>query len=180
MGVLIESECPLSMNRRSAGGSPACLEGAANLAGEPPALLSLPGSWSQYAFTESWRLSMNRPLVGQTFLSAGSDDFPVARGNTGLESPVNRQAGKPALHRGSWSQGAVKPWRLSMNLSMNLAAEGRHSGRPSSATGKPPLRGSWSASRSERKTGWQRLGDGCWGEVAQRASARCISGQRIV
>ena len=36
--------------------------------------------------------------VGQTFLSAGAGDFPVARsGNTGLESPVNRQAGKPAL-----------------------------------------------------------------------------------
>jgi hypothetical protein len=32
-------------------------------------------------------------------LSAGSDDFPVASrgGNTGLESPVNPQAGKPAL-----------------------------------------------------------------------------------
>jgi len=36
--------------------------------------------------------------VGQTFLSAGLGDFPVARsGNTGLEGPVNRQAGKPAL-----------------------------------------------------------------------------------
>ena len=32
------------------------------------------------------RLSVNRPLVGQTLLSAGSGDFPVARGNTGLES----------------------------------------------------------------------------------------------
>jgi serine/threonine protein kinase len=38
--------------------------------------------------------------VAQTFLSAGSGDFPVASskaGNTGLESPVNPQAGKPAL-----------------------------------------------------------------------------------
>jgi protein ImuB len=35
--------------------------------------------------------------VAQTFLSAGSGDFPVARRNTGLESPVNPQAGKPAL-----------------------------------------------------------------------------------
>jgi sugar phosphate isomerase/epimerase len=34
--------------------------------------------------------------VGQTFLSAGAGDFPVAPANTGLESPVNRQAGKPA------------------------------------------------------------------------------------
>ncbi len=38
------------------------------------------------------------PDVGQTFLSAGSGDFPVARfRNTERESPVNRQAGKPAL-----------------------------------------------------------------------------------
>jgi hypothetical protein len=35
--------------------------------------------------------------VGQTFLSAGSGDLPVARTNTGLESPGNRQAKKPAL-----------------------------------------------------------------------------------
>ena len=36
-------------------------------------------------------------IVGQTFPSAGSGDFPVASSNTGLESPVNQQAGKPAL-----------------------------------------------------------------------------------
>jgi len=36
--------------------------------------------------------------VGQTFLSAGSGDFPVASWNTGQECPGNRQAGKPALH----------------------------------------------------------------------------------
>jgi iron(III) transport system substrate-binding protein len=35
--------------------------------------------------------------VGQTFLSAGAGDLPAARTNTGLESPVNRQARKPAL-----------------------------------------------------------------------------------
>jgi len=38
--------------------------------------------------------------VAQTFVSAGSGDFPVASstaGNTGLKSPVNPQAGKPAL-----------------------------------------------------------------------------------
>jgi ATP-dependent helicase HrpB len=35
-------------------------------------------------------------LVGRTFLSAGSGDFPVAS-SSGLESPENRQAGKPAL-----------------------------------------------------------------------------------
>jgi DNA-binding beta-propeller fold protein YncE/ABC-type molybdate transport system permease subunit len=35
--------------------------------------------------------------VGQAFQPAGGGDFPVARTNTGLESPGNRQAGKPAL-----------------------------------------------------------------------------------
>jgi transcription-repair coupling factor (superfamily II helicase) len=38
-----------------------------------------------------------RDHVGQTFLSAGSGDVPVASRNAGLENPVNRQAGKPAL-----------------------------------------------------------------------------------
>jgi tRNA modification GTPase len=36
--------------------------------------------------------------VRQTFLSAGSGDFPVAQPDTGQECPVNQQAGKPALH----------------------------------------------------------------------------------
>jgi hypothetical protein len=53
-------------------------------------------------------------VVGQTFLSAGAGDFPVASSNvgsanlqnTGLESPVNRQAGKPAL----------QPLELNLNL----------------------------------------------------------------
>jgi len=35
--------------------------------------------------------------VAQTFLSASSGDFPVARPHAGLESPANPQAGKPAL-----------------------------------------------------------------------------------
>jgi hypothetical protein len=40
--------------------------------------------------------------VGQAFQPAGQGDFPVARFvNTGLESPVNPQAGKPALHQSS-------------------------------------------------------------------------------
>jgi hypothetical protein len=48
---------------------------------------------------EAQVLTLEGKPVGQTFLSAGSGDFPVARfANTGLESPVNRQAGKPALH----------------------------------------------------------------------------------
>ena len=41
--------------------------------------------------------------VGQAFQPGGAGDFPVARseaGNTGQESPVNRQAGKPALQAG--------------------------------------------------------------------------------
>ena len=58
---------------------------------------------------------MNLRLVGQTFLSAGAGDFPVARWNTGLESPVNQQAGKPALHLGSGAQIAnFGPWNLSL------------------------------------------------------------------
>jgi error-prone DNA polymerase len=36
-------------------------------------------------------------LVAQAFQPAGSGDFPVARRNTGLESPVNPQTGKSAL-----------------------------------------------------------------------------------
>jgi tRNA modification GTPase len=35
--------------------------------------------------------------VGQAFEPAGSGDFPVASSNTGPESPVHRQTGKPAL-----------------------------------------------------------------------------------
>src|SRR2546427_4834096 len=61
---------------------------------------------------------MNLGFVGQTFLSAGLGDFPVARSrNTGQECPVNRQAGKPALRAGSWSQCVRESERaLSMNL----------------------------------------------------------------
>jgi tRNA modification GTPase len=41
---------------------------------------------------------LNLPsVVAQAFQPAGSGDFPVAGRNTGLESPVNPQAGKPAL-----------------------------------------------------------------------------------
>jgi len=45
-------------------------------------------------------------LVAQAFQPAGSGDFRVASiWPTGLESPpVNRQAGKPALHSGSWAE----------------------------------------------------------------------------
>src|SRR6266542_7033056 len=48
--------------------------------------------------------TMNRGgFVAQAFEPAGSGDFPVARSwSTGLESPVNPQAGKPALQAGSW------------------------------------------------------------------------------
>jgi para-aminobenzoate synthetase component 1 len=49
---------------------------------------------------EFWttQLQSHAANVGQTFLSAGSGDFPVASWNTGQECPGNRQAGKPALH----------------------------------------------------------------------------------
>ena len=48
--------------------------------------------------------------VAQTSSSAGSGDFPVASsatGNTGLESPVNPQAGKPALQPNLTDAGKV-------------------------------------------------------------------------
>jgi dihydroorotate dehydrogenase len=53
---------------------------------------------------------MSQLSVGQTFLSAGSGDFPVAHHRTGLESPVNRQAGKPTLNppEGLKAQGAIE------------------------------------------------------------------------
>jgi para-aminobenzoate synthetase component 1 len=49
---------------------------------------------------EFWTTQLQSRIanVGQTFLSAGSGDFPVASWNTGQECPENRQAGKPALH----------------------------------------------------------------------------------
>src|SRR5206468_12792893 len=64
---------------------------------------------------------MNRGgFVAQAFEPAGSGDFPVARSwSTGLESPVNPQAGKPALQAGSWVAsfrfcariGTMNQWR---------------------------------------------------------------------
>src|ERR1019366_4690676 len=49
---------------------------------------------------EFWTTQLQSRIanVGQTFLSAGSGDFPVASWNTGQECPGNRQAGNPALH----------------------------------------------------------------------------------
>jgi WD40 repeat protein len=63
--------------------------------GEGPVAFLPDGTPVQFSADTSNRLALWH--VGQTFLSAGSGDFPVARTNTGLESPVNRQAGKPAL-----------------------------------------------------------------------------------
>lgn len=42
-------------------------------------------------------MAADRSVVGQTVLSAGPGGFPAARTDTGLESPVDRQAEKPAL-----------------------------------------------------------------------------------
>ena len=56
-------------------------------------------------------LPMNHP-VAQTFLSAGSRDILVPcfgrAKNWRLESRQNPQAGKPALHRGTGAQGAIR------------------------------------------------------------------------
>jgi hypothetical protein len=59
---------------------------------------------------------MNRRRVGQTFLSAGLGDFLVARWTAGLESPANRQAGKPALVR----LRASVQWRVEVPLWRSL------------------------------------------------------------
>ena len=82
--------------------------------------------------------SMNRRRVGQTFLSAGLGDFLVARWTAGLESPANRQAGKPALRLGSWSQCMRKSERrLSMNRPRTARRPGaQHRGL---ALGRPDL-----------------------------------------
>ncbi len=64
------------------------------------------------AQTEFW---VERRFVGQTFLSAGAGDFPVARfadQDTRLESLVNRQAGKPALRVGASTPSPFSLLRL--------------------------------------------------------------------
>ena len=64
--------------------------------------LNADGSRSEARATaqlEFWKVRLETTVVkaGQVCQPAGLGDFPVAGGNTGLESPVNRQAGKPAL-----------------------------------------------------------------------------------
>src|SRR5947209_18334234 len=61
---------------------------------------------------ESGLTHVSSPVVAQTFLSAGSGDFPVPssrtpRRPTELESSVNPQAGKPALQAARTSQRDV-------------------------------------------------------------------------
>src|SRR5207247_933487 len=43
--------------------------------------------------------------VGQTFLSAGGDDFPVVAHCAGLESPLDRQTRMSALRQRSYADG---------------------------------------------------------------------------
>jgi hypothetical protein len=76
-----------------------------------------PFTRSEAAYLSSSQPCMSRWCVAQTFQTAGSDDFPVAPLTTGLESPVNPQAGKPAL-RGSWPQRVISE---SLKLPMNRA-----------------------------------------------------------
>jgi ATP-dependent helicase HrpA len=61
--------------------------------------------------------------VGQAFQPAGAGDFPVASseaGNTGQESPVNRQVGKPALQPATpvyaWPGIALEDEHISIRL----------------------------------------------------------------
>src|SRR5436190_23922956 len=88
--------------------------------------------------------SMNLGYAGDTFLSSGSGNFPVARSrNTGQECPVNPQAGKPALR----TRAAKMTWGLFMNLGAPASlpagywCEFRRRGRRRS---RRRLAGSWS------------------------------------
>ena len=67
------------------------------------AAIRWPGSWKAPTPILACMGTMNRGgFVAQAFEPAGSGDFPVARSwSTGLESPVNPQARKPALQAGS-------------------------------------------------------------------------------
>src|SRR5213079_2510701 len=67
------------------------------------------GSWRACTSYLARIGTLNRGgFVAQAFELAGSGDFPVARSwSTGLESPVNPQAGKPALQAGSGRGRAV-------------------------------------------------------------------------
>src|SRR5216117_2193172 len=78
------------------------LESPVNPQAGKPALQA--GSWRASTSYLARIGTMNRGgFVAQAFEPAGSGDFPVARSwSTGLESPVNPQAGKPALQVGSW------------------------------------------------------------------------------
>jgi predicted helicase len=80
-------------------------------------------------FAENLKRDLPRiPFVGQAFQPAGAGDFPVPsssqRGrpmNTELESSVNRQAGKPALHLPA--QFFPLDWRVeTMKLTKDKAA----------------------------------------------------------
>lgn len=68
----------------------------------------------------------NRDVAGQPFLCAGSGDFPVAP-SAGLESPADRQAGKPALRPSS------RPRRT-------FGEPGRIPGKPSPRGTRPTTR----------------------------------------
>jgi ATP-dependent helicase HrpA len=91
-------------------------------------------SWSFGDVPERIVVSGDESAVGQAFQPAGAGDFPVASsgaGNTGLERPVNRQAGKPALQPSAatpvyaWPGLALEDQHVSLRLfrSPDLARE---------------------------------------------------------
>ncbi len=90
---------------------------------------------------------MNRSQVGQTFLSAGRGDVPVAH-RAGLESPAHRQAREPALP-GSWPlRMAARPTELpGSHPPTGLKATANHqplpSETPSPELGAPPPLPDW-------------------------------------
>ena len=95
--------------------------------------------------------------VAQTFLSAGSGDIPVASSkNTGLESPVNPQAGKPALHRPIWhpTQLAAAPSGL---LAATMAEPIRVTGTLKPIAVTEPKPGVFIFDLGQNMVGWCRL-----------------------
>ena len=96
-------------------------------------------------------VQMHLAPVGQAFQPAGAGDFPVARSsagkknkNTGLESPVNRQAGKPALHPLSLVFAIPDhPWvdtvdGAAVRIAMTVGAAGEHTGELLEVTDEQP------------------------------------------
>ena len=141
------------------------------------------GSVSEIVSDESWKLTLDGPIlsnseydgeeydarkelgdwskagndVAQTFLSAGSGDIPVASSNkTGLESPVNPPAGKPALHVPRWQAAQVVSAPAGA-LAATMAEPMRVTGTLKPITVTEPKPGVFIFDLGQNMVGWCRL-----------------------